>query len=78
MTFAEAGAAGIAFADLKIEEAERAAAESKQLASNPAYKAIAIKVDVTNEEEVDNAVETAKAEFGRIDYAVHSAGVCRG
>ena len=76
LAFAEAGARGVAFADLNEEGASAAAEESKKLARDASFKAIAVKVDITNETSVDNMVQTALKEFNRIDYSVNSAGVC--
>ena len=39
------------------------------------YQALAVKVDVTDTDSVQGLVTSAVKEFGRIDYAVHSAGV---
>ena len=66
----------MAFADINEEGALAAAEESKKFAENASFKAIAVKVDITNEVSVDNMVQTALKEFGRIDYSVNSAGVC--
>ena len=74
--FAEAGALGVAFADINEEGALAAAEESKKFAENASFKAIAVKVDITDEASVDEMVQTALKEFGRIDYSVNSAGVC--
>ena len=49
---------------------------SKKFAKNPEYRAIAVKVDVTDPESVQSMVDTAIKEFGRIDHSVNSAGVC--
>lgn len=75
--YAEEGAAGVAFADINLEAAERAAEESLGLATNPDYRAISIHVDVTRETDVGDMVQKTRREFGRIDYAVNCAGVCR-
>ena len=74
--FAEAGAKGVAFADINEEGALAAAEHSKDFAENANFKAIAVTVDITDEASVDNMVQTALKEFGRIDYSVNSAGVC--
>lgn len=66
----------MAFADINEEGALAAAEESKKFAENANFKAIAVKVDTTDEASVDNMVQTALEEFGRIDYSVNSAGVC--
>ena len=73
--YAIEGAAGVAFADMNRASAEKAATESISIATNPDYRAIAIEVDVTDPEQVDNMVSKVSKEFGRIDYAVNSAGV---
>lgn len=75
LAFAEAGAKGVAFADINEEGALAAAEESKKFAKDASFKAIAVKVDITDEASVDNMVQTVLKEFGRIDYSVNSAGV---
>ena len=74
--FAEAGAAGVAFADIDTGAALRAANASGAIATNKAYRVLVIHVDVTSETEVEDMVKRAQGEFGRIDYAVNCAGVC--
>ena len=66
------------FADINEAGALAAAEESKKFAKDASFKAIAVKVDITDEASVDNMVQTALKEFGRIDYSVNSAGVCYG
>ncbi|KAI1409268.1 NAD(P)-binding protein [Hypoxylon sp. FL1857] len=73
--FAEAGVKGVVFADINEQGAQEAAAECKGLATNAEFRAVVVKVDVTDEASVQNMVETAVKEFGRIDYSVNSAGV---
>lgn len=73
--FAEAGAKGVAFADMNEEGALAAAEESKKFAVHDSFKAIAVKVDITDEASVDNMVQTTLDKFGRIDYSVNSAGI---
>ena len=73
--YAEEGAAGVAFADINLEAAEKAAKESLGVARNSDYRAISIHVDITQETDVWNMVQKTCSEFGRIDYAVNSAGV---
>ena len=65
----------MAFADMNEEGALAAATESKKFAVHDCFKAVAIKVDITDEASVDNMVQTTVKEFGRIDYSVNSAGV---
>lgn len=66
---------GIAFADLNKQGAQEAAEESKTYARHAEFKALAIKVDVADETSVQSMVDLVVKEFGRIDYAVNSAGV---
>ena len=73
--YAIEGASGVAFADINRASAEKAAAESMTIATNPNYRAIVIEVDVTDPTQVNKMVSRVGKEFGRIDYAVNSAGV---
>ncbi|MFC2012133.1 SDR family NAD(P)-dependent oxidoreductase [Chloroflexota bacterium] len=57
-------------ADLDIEGAKKTADEVKALGR----KAIAVKIDVSNQSEVNDMVKTALAEFGKIDILVNNAG----
>lgn len=66
---------GVVFADLNEDAATKAAEESKSLAINANYRAIAVCVNVSDESSVRAMVETTVKEFGRIDYSVNSAGV---
>ncbi|KXG46527.1 Short-chain dehydrogenase/reductase SDR [Penicillium griseofulvum] len=75
LAFALEGAAGIVFADLNQDSAEKAAEESKKLATNAGYQALVLTLDVTNEEQVESVVAKTKESFGRIDYMVNSAGI---
>ncbi|KAL1955414.1 hypothetical protein VTO42DRAFT_8570 [Malbranchea cinnamomea] len=72
---AETGVAGVLFADLNEEGAKESAEKSKGFATNPNYKALALKVDVTNKASVQAVIDAALKEFGRIDYGVHCAGI---
>lgn len=65
----------MAFADLNEQGAQEAAAESKKYATNANYQSLVIKVDVADENVVQHMVDAVVKEFGRIDYAVNSAGV---
>ena len=55
--------------------AHDAAEESKKYATNTSFRPLVVKVDITDELEVQNMVDTTIREFGRIDYSVNSAGV---
>src|SRR5690349_6160657 len=68
--FAEAGAA-VVLADSK-EDAVRAAAEELIAAG---YKALAVRCDVSDDEQVAAMVDRGVAEFGRLDAAFNNAGV---
>lgn len=52
-------------------------ADIKKAAKDLDFKAVVVKVDITDEASVDNMVQSAVAEFGRIDYSINSAGVCK-
>ncbi len=69
------GAAGVAFADIDEAAAQAAAEESEAFAANPAYRTIHVRVDVSDEESVDDMVRRTVEAFGRVDYGVNSAGV---
>ncbi|KAK7745867.1 hypothetical protein SLS53_002585 [Cytospora paraplurivora] len=75
IAFAEAGVKGVAFADLNEQGAQEAAEESRKWAKNAEYRTLVIKVDVADEGAVQEAVNRVVKEFGRIDYAVNSAGL---
>ncbi len=69
---AEAGS-HVAIVDVDIEEAEKTALE---IAESTGVKTIAIKTDVTNQQEVDQMIETILTEFGKLDVAFCNAGIC--
>lgn len=73
--FAEAAVKGVAFADLNEEGAQAAAVESLKYNTNVEYQSLVIKVDMADEAAVQKMVDHVVKEFGRIDYAVNSAGV---
>lgn len=62
-------------ADINETAAGLTARESESLATNPAYKALAVAVDVSDVASVDAMVQAAAETFGSIDYLVNSAGV---
>ena len=75
LAYAAAGVTGVVFADINLANAQLASEDSKVLATNASYRTIALAVDVTSEKSMNAMVERAVGEFGRIDYAVSSAGV---
>ena len=68
--FAREGA-DVVVADMRLDEAERAAAEIGALGR----RAVAIEVDVAQPEQVEAMVERAVGELGRIDVLVSNAGI---
>ena len=58
-------------ADINLQNAKRTAGEIKNLD----YKAIAVKVDITDSQAVKNMFKLALDKFGKIDILVNSAGV---
>ncbi|KAL9059142.1 MAG: hypothetical protein Q9162_001360 [Coniocarpon cinnabarinum] len=75
LAFAEAGVAGVVVADVNEHGAQSTAEELGQYATHNRFRAIAVKVDIVDEASVQDMVDTAKKEFGRIDYSVNSAGL---
>lgn len=75
LAYTAAGAAGVALADLHPQNAEQVAIESTATATNPDFRTLVLSVDISLEESVDQMISEVAAEFGRIDYAVNSAGV---
>lgn len=69
---AEEGAR-VTLADLDIEGAQRVADEISALGS----EATAVRCDVSNRDDAQQAVETAVQKFGQLDILVNNAGVLR-
>lgn len=65
--------ANIAVADTNIEKADTTAQEIKTLG----VKSLAIKLDVSKQNEVVSAFETFIKEFGRLDVLVNNAGITK-
>jgi meso-butanediol dehydrogenase/(S,S)-butanediol dehydrogenase/diacetyl reductase len=63
--------ANVAIADLQVEPAAKVAEEVKALGQ----KAMAVKTDVTNEDDFKTLFDKVKGELGRIDILVNNAGV---
>ena len=64
--------AHVVVADLNLEGAERVAAE---IMAQTDRRVIAVKADVTNEDQVAAMVDRAVEEFGRLDILVSNAGI---
>lgn len=60
--------------DIDLEGAKKTAAEVEALG----HKAMALKADITNGDEVNEMVKTALAKFGKIDILVNNAGTAKG
>lgn len=69
---AEAGA-DIAIVDLDLETAQKTAAE---IAEKTGRKVIALKCDVTDEQQVQEMVDTVVRELGGLDFCHANAGIC--
>ena len=67
--FAREGAAGIVVADLDLPLAQAVAAE---------VKALALRIDVSNEADVQAMIEEATLRFGRVDVLCSNAGIALG
>jgi NAD(P)-dependent dehydrogenase (short-subunit alcohol dehydrogenase family) len=71
--FVKNGVSQIALGDINEQTAQETANQLKSI--NKDVNAIAIQVDVANEDSVKASIETATAAFGRIDFAVNNAGI---
>lgn len=65
--------ANVGIADVNIEKAEITAEEIRKLG----VKSIAIKINVSSQDEVISAFETFTKELGRLDILVNNAGITR-
>lgn len=72
MAFAEAGA-DVAIADVNLEGAKKAAGE---IAEATGAKTIAIKADVTDEDQVEAMVAKVVDTYGKLDACYNNAGIC--
>lgn len=70
LKMAKEGAAAILIAGRREAELEKAAAECESLGS----QALAVRTDVTREDEVERLVATAVERYGRLDVAFNNAG----
>ena len=64
--------AHVVVADLNIEGAQQVAAD---IVANTDRRALAVKVNITDEADVEAAVKLVLDEFGRLDIAVSNAGI---
>ncbi|WP_113699839.1 bifunctional aldolase/short-chain dehydrogenase [Nonomuraea lactucae] len=65
----------VVIADRDVGAAEKVAAELSVRALKPRDAAVAVRVDVTSEEEVEAAVRQAVLAFGGVDLVVNNAGL---
>ncbi|KAK5046178.1 hypothetical protein LTR84_008635 [Exophiala bonariae] len=72
VSFAKEGARGVVIVDINDEATLE---QGKKNVEQYGAKCLAIRADVTNEGDVERAVDEAVKEFGRIDYAANFAGV---
>lgn len=71
LRMAAEGADGIVIAGRRVTDGEAVAAECRSLGAKARY----VQTDVTREEDVARAVQTAVGEFGRLTVAFNNAGV---
>jgi NAD(P)-dependent dehydrogenase (short-subunit alcohol dehydrogenase family) len=64
--------ANIALADMQLKGVEKAA---QSLAEQYGVKTLPLQLDVTDPEQVDKAIASTVAHFGRLDHAVNAAGI---
>ena len=62
-------------ADLNYDGALAVVEECQKVSEHQKFSAIAVKVDIVDEDSVMSMVQAAAEAFGRIDYSIHSAGV---
>ncbi|ESK93712.1 short-chain dehydrogenase [Moniliophthora roreri MCA 2997] len=72
LLFASEGA-NVLLVDINLQGAQKGADLIAQ--RYPNVKALALKCDVSKEEEIKNAVDTAVKEFGRLDVMFNNAGI---
>ncbi|KAF2638616.1 NAD(P)-binding protein [Massarina eburnea CBS 473.64] len=72
VSFAKEGARGVVIVDIQDEETFELGKKNVQ---DFGCECIAIRADVTKEDDISNAVQQAVEHFGRIDYAANFAGV---
>ena len=70
-----ASGAHVVCADLSVEGVQRSAEEISK--ANPSNPALAVHMDVTSEESVQSAYQSAILEYGGIDVVVSNAGIAK-
>jgi NAD(P)-dependent dehydrogenase (short-subunit alcohol dehydrogenase family) len=75
LTFAARGVRHLICADIDLENAKETANQSRQIGQAQGLKeATALSVDIRQEADVDGLFKAAKAQAGRIDICVNTAG----
>ena len=64
--------AKVVVTDISQEDCQKVVQEIEKIGS----EGLALKLDVTNEEDIKNVVAKTKEKFGRIDILVNNAGIC--
>jgi NAD(P)-dependent dehydrogenase (short-subunit alcohol dehydrogenase family) len=64
----------VVIADLNEDQAKQTA---EKIVSEHKVRALALKVDVTNEEQVKKMVDDTVAEFGAVNVLINNAGICQ-
>lgn len=49
-----------------------------EVADDGKAEVLAVKTDVTSAEQIDQLIQSAVKQFGRIDYVINGAGECSG
>lgn len=63
--------------DISSAALDTALEKVQAASSRPDFQATTHVLDITNEAAVDQTLENIHQSFGRIDYAVNNAGVCK-
>lgn len=71
--FIQNGVSKLALIDINSSNLQNVSESLKQI--SPYVELLTASVDVTNEEQVNNAVQKAATKFGRVDIGVNCAGV---
>ncbi|RDW68999.1 SDR family NAD(P)-dependent oxidoreductase [Aspergillus mulundensis] len=71
--YAQNGISALALADISLASLETTNSELR--AQYPQVQVLIYAVDVTNEDEIACAVQSAAEKFGRIDISIHGAGI---
>jgi NAD(P)-dependent dehydrogenase (short-subunit alcohol dehydrogenase family) len=74
-SLAEASAKVVVSADMDEQRAKALSEESKQFSSDKVYENTAFKMNVQNDQSVQDMVDFVVEKYGRLDYAVNAAEV---